>query len=439
MSTVGVRDFRPRLHFTTPKGWINDPNGLVFYGGKYHLFYQHHPHDTKWGPMHWGHAISDDLLHWEHLPIALYPDERGTMFSGSAVADLDNISGLSKEGKIPLVAFYTCHGEQEEQSIAYSLDGLNFTKYEKNPVIPNPGLKDFRDPKMFWNPRRSCWSMALAATDRIAFYASKDLLSWEKTGEFKDDCIEGIWECPDMVALEHEGKTMWLLVVSAADTYYFLGDFDGDKFICTEPFGYAERLDTGWDNYAGVTYNNVDKPIFLAWATYGRYADKTPTGEYCGTMTLPRSLKLVKTPLGPRLASFPIGLEDGKPIPNETKLDSETFLLRLKGKGACTVKLGNKKGQSLRFGVDKENNFFLDRSNAGANDFSEDFATKYSLAKAKRFFDGAYELDFIFDVSISELFIDGGTRSICMVCYPDAPYDTLTIEGDVEARYRHMN
>ena len=458
MSTQGIRNFRPKIHFTPLKGWTNDPNGLVYYGGKYHLFYQHYPHDGVWGPMHWGHAVSSDLIRWEHLPIALYPDEAGgrsaadgMIFSGSAVADIENVSGLGAEG--PLIAFYTCHGKEEVQSIAYSLDGVNFTKYEKNPVIPNPGLRDFRDPKMFWNPIRNCWSMVLAAGDRVHFYASKDLLSWEKTGEFgtREDGNHafGVWECPDMVPLEYKGKTVWLLIGSMtmvegkpiAGTQYFLGDFDGDKFINTIPFGHVEQLDSGWDNYAGVTYNNLpntDKPIFIGWGTSWRYADKTPTGEYCGNMTLPRSLTLEETSEGPRLATFPIGLDKIIRAPSAS-IDSETFLIKVKGKKAASITLSNNKNQKFVFGVDEENNLFVDRTQAGAKDFSEHFASPAcSVRKAKRFYDGEYTLDFIFDVSVSELFVDKGTRSMSMVCYPDTPYTNILVQGDAQAQIHEI-
>ena len=449
MSTQGIRDFRPKIHFTTQKGWINDPNGLVYYGGKYHLFYQFHPHDTCWGPMHWGHAVSDDLINWEHLPIALYPDENGTIFSGSALADTNNISGFGKDGKIPLVAFYTCHGDQQVQSIAYSLDGINFTKYENNPVIPNPGIRDFRDPKMFWNPVRNCWSMTLAAADRAFFYKTDDLKTWVKTGEFgpEGNHVRGVWECTDMVPFEHNGRTIWMLIASMGQpsedpfigTQYFLGEFDGDTFTCTMPLDHAERLDSGYDSYAGVTYNNVDRSIFFGWCTCPKYADKTPTGEYCGTMTLPRQLSLVDTPTGPKVASFPTNIDgifsEGRAVESGTPITNETFKLMIKGSGAAKISLKNEKGQILSFGMDAENYLFFDRSQAGAKDFSELYASPmFNASKAKRFFDESYTMDFIFDVSVAELFVDQGTRNMTMVCYPDTPYNILCIEGDVEVQ-----
>ena len=172
MRKTDTRKYRPMLHFTAPKGWINDPNGLLYENGKYHLFYQYYPHDTQWGPMHWGHAISEDLLHWDDLPIALAPDKLGHIFSGSAIYDKNNTSGLLRFGSPPIVAMFTHSGQVQQQSIAYSTDGINFIKYKNNPVITNPGIEDFRDPKIFYNPIRKCWSVVIAAGDHVEFYAS---------------------------------------------------------------------------------------------------------------------------------------------------------------------------------------------------------------------------------------------------------------------------
>ena len=179
MSKQGKRDFRPNIHFTPEKNWNNDPNGLIYIDGIWHLYYQHNPNDVVWGPMHWGHAVSKDLIHWEHLPVALYPDEIGTMYSGSMAYDENNTSGFAKYGEKPMVAVYTAHNMEtglEQQCIAYSLDqGKHFEKYYGNPVIENPGTPDFRDPRVFWNDKKDCWSLVLASGDHAEFYASQDL------------------------------------------------------------------------------------------------------------------------------------------------------------------------------------------------------------------------------------------------------------------------
>ena len=204
---------RPQIHFSPPENWMNDPNGMVFHKGVYHLFYQYYPDSTVWGPMHWGHATTTDLVHWENHPIALYPDSLGYIFSGSAVVDEKNSSGFGKEGQIPLVAIFTHHNPKaekespmtvENQSIAFSLDdGNTWTKYEGNPVLKNPGIRDFRDPKVFWHEAGKKWIMTLAASDQIIFYSSPNLKTWTKESEFGKEfgAHGGVWECPDLFPL----------------------------------------------------------------------------------------------------------------------------------------------------------------------------------------------------------------------------------------------
>ena len=223
MSKQGKRDFRPNIHFTPEKNWNNDPNGLIYIDGIWHLYYQYNPNDVVWGPMHWGHAVSKDLIHWEHLPIALYPDEIGTMYSGSMAYDENNTSGFAKYGEKPMVAVYTAHNMEtglEQQCIAYSLDqGKHFEKYYGNPVIKNPGTPDFRDPRVFWNDKKDCWSLVLASGDHAEFYASQDLKNWKKTGEFGVGVnkVPTVWECTDLIRVktgnEFDGFK-WILIVS---------------------------------------------------------------------------------------------------------------------------------------------------------------------------------------------------------------------------------
>ncbi|MGZ3845099.1 MAG: glycoside hydrolase family 32 protein, partial [Flavisolibacter sp.] len=242
--------YRPQIHFTPLEHWMNDPNGLVYYKGVYHLFYQYYPGATVWGPMHWGHATSTDLFHWKHQPVALYPDSLGYIFSGSAIVDYKNTSGFGKGGKIPLVAMFTHHdpkGEKEgktnfqNQSLAYSLDeGRTWTKYSGNPVLKNPGIKDFRDPKVSWNPVANKWILTLAVLDHINFYSSPNLKNWTKESEFGRDlgAHGGVWECPDLFSLDYNGEKKWVLIVNlnpggpnkGSATQYFIGDFDGHSF-----------------------------------------------------------------------------------------------------------------------------------------------------------------------------------------------------------------
>ncbi|HAX96136.1 MAG TPA: hypothetical protein DCY35_06410, partial [Prolixibacteraceae bacterium] len=210
--------YRPQFHFSPEANWMNDPNGMVFYDGEYHLFYQHYPDSTVWGPMHWGHAVSKDLVHWEHMPIALYPDSLGMIFSGSAVVDWKNTSGFGTTGNPPLVSVYTIHNMEQEQAgqndfqsqgIAYSIDkGRTWEKYEHNPVLPNQGIRDFRDPKVLWHENSQKWIMVLAVQDHIEFYSSPNLKDWTFTGNFGKElgAHGGVWECPDLFQLEVEGS-----------------------------------------------------------------------------------------------------------------------------------------------------------------------------------------------------------------------------------------
>lgn len=327
-------EHRLHYHFTPEKGWMNDPNGTIYINGQYHLFYQYYPHDIVWGPMHWGHAISEDLLHWEYKPIALYPDDLGYIFSGSCVYDSENVSGLGRDGKKPLVAIYTNHnpatGEQQ-QSIAYSFDFIHFEPYAGNPVIKNQKEMenyqvDFRDPKVFINPIKGGYSMVLAAGRHLEFYHSQNLLNWKKTGEFDPSRhgFSGICECPDCFYLEVGDEKKWVLTLSsilenekvglslAEQGYqqprvmqYFVGDFDGNRFVDTENSGSPLLLDYGPDNYAMVTFFGTKEPVMIGWGEHWDYAAKVPAEKYRGKMTLPRKVSLCQTEVGYRLQSNP--------------------------------------------------------------------------------------------------------------------------------------
>jgi fructan beta-fructosidase len=253
--------YRPQVHFTPEQRWMNDPNGMFYYQGEYHLFYQYNPDASVWGPMHWGHAISKDLLHWEHQPIALYPDKLGTIFSGSAVVDHENTSGLGTKENPPIVAIYTYHdpvGEKQgrtdfqTQGLAYSLDkGRSWIKHPSNPVLANPGIKDFRDPKVVWHEQSKKWIMVLAQADHIGFYSSKNLIDWNFESNFGKDWGShiGVWECPDLILLPIEGSDQhkYVLIVSVGSggpnggsaTQYFVGDFDGKSFQLDEDWQQA--------------------------------------------------------------------------------------------------------------------------------------------------------------------------------------------------------
>ncbi len=333
--------FRPTMHFTPPFGWMNDPNGLVYINEEYHLFYQYYPYGNKWGPMHWGHAVSADLLHWEHLPPALIPDETGMCFSGSAVIDWQNTSGLFDNSTQPgIMAFYTAciaptdgtNGIQM-QNLAYSQDGgFSWKKYEQNPILPNYGLKDFRDPKVIWHEQSQHWILVITEGQEIGFYRSKDLKEWNKTSSFGKN--EGAhdslpWECPDLFPIHIKGdnQVYWVLIVGVqggsfaggSGTQYFIGQFDGERFTNHHDPDTVLWLDYGRDYYAAQTWSDVTdgSRIAIAWMSNWQYANEVPTQNWRSAMSSPRNLELSKTPSGLRLIqSLPKKWEEANPSHN---------------------------------------------------------------------------------------------------------------------------
>jgi fructan beta-fructosidase len=293
---------RPLFHFTPPAKWMNDPNGMVFFEGEYHLFYQYYPDSTIWGPMHWGHAISTDLVHWEHLPVALYPDERGYIFSGSAVADLNNTSGLGSPENPPLVAIFTYHDPEGEragrtdyqtQGIAYSLDkGRSWQTYENNPVLANPGIRDFRDPKVMWHDQSQKWIMALAVDDRISFYSSPNLKEWQHESDFGADigAHGGVWECPDLFKMKVEGSSeeKWVLLVSinpgapngGSGTQYFVGQFDGRRFTLDNAF--RRQLTAEIPLPRGQVFADFEGGSYGGWTAEGEAFGTAPASGRLG-------------------------------------------------------------------------------------------------------------------------------------------------------------
>lgn len=454
MSQPAPRAFRPKIHFTAPSMWLNDPNGLCYENGKYHLYYQHYPDDTVWGPMHWGHAVSGDLLHWEHCPIAMYPDELGMIFSGSAVIDEENVSGFGTDGKTPMVIFYTSHGDKERQSMAYSLDGgMTFTRYPGNPILENPGINDYRDPKVFRNPVKGGFSMVVSAFDRAMIYHSTDLKHWEKTGEFGPVAeFAGeryLWECPDLFPLKTETGEKWVFLLSVVypenigihRTCYFIGQFDGDTFI-REPGAPMELLDGGPDFYAGSTYWGTPQRLFIAWEAAPSYAGALPTGEYCGQMTLARTLTLKSTPAGDKVASKPVGIEkalDGADLGGET-LPGECFVLRVCGEGEGSVTLYNQEGEQVVFGVDSSNHFYVDRSRSTVLSISETYERQVNqYVSLPRFEQGAWQIDGVFDISSLELFADQETRCLTNLLFPKQPYTSCKTQGNVQVFFGDLS
>lgn len=465
---------RPQIHFSPGQGWNNDPNGMVYYDGEYHLHFQYHPNGTQWGPMHWGHAISTDLVHWTEIDISLAPDELGTIFSGSAVVDSDNTTGFQETDEKPIVAMFTHHREdserhqQQQQSIAYSLDkGRTFTKYSGNPVIANEWNihNDFRDPKVV--RINDEWIVVLAVGQRIMFYKSLDLKSWTYLSDFGDGqgSHGGVWECPDLFSLTINGQIYWILLVSinpggpngGSITQYFVGQWTDNRFVSSQidPLW----LDWGTDNYAGVTFfaDPSNRVNYMGWMNNWAYAGNIPTGNYRGQMTLPRILILQDVPdVGLRLASSfaqelvqlrnhqqrydTIGLEE---IPaNGVKvleLGFENPLMEIelafsiqgiRGPSSIAVCLLNSLQQELCFGYDhnraKGTEIFLNREKTGnLNCMGPNFYPRPVSGREST----SSELTFkaLVDVSAIELLVDNGLTAMTVLFYPDEPLTRVEV------------
>lgn len=458
-----VEQHRPQFHFSPKSNWMNDPNGMVYLNGKYHLFYQHNPNSAVWGPMHWGHATTRDFFHWEHQPIALYPDSLGTIFSGSAVVDVNNTAGF---GKNALVAIFTYHnhkieeaktGLHEYQGIAYSNDeGKTWTKYKENPVLPNPGISDFRDPKVMWYEAGKKWVMTLATKDRITFYSSANLKDWKRESDFGDKSggHGGVWECPDLIPFEFNGKTVWVLLVSinpggpngGSATQYFTGNFDGSKFT---PSSTVEKwMDYGTDNYAGITWSNTGKrKIFIGWMNNWQYANQVPTKNWRGAATIARDLYLDQVEGDFYVRSVPVKEVNAyiKPVYKKKSLilpkeiDLSDYTKGLDGKlkldftfnttKSIEIVLSNKEGQKLLVGYDhKTKTYYIDRSHSGAADFEKGFAKKHIAARIANTANAKVSL--ILDVASAELFADNGLTVMTDVFFPESLINGVKLSGN---------
>ena len=471
--------YRPNFHFTPKKNWMNDPNGMFYFNGYYHLYFQHYPYDNVWGPMYWGHATSTDLISWKEQPIALYPDELGYIFSGSAVVDFENTSGFGTDGKVPIVAMFTYHNPKkaeakeidvESQGIAYSLDeGLTWTKYEGNPVIENSGARDFRDPKVAWDDEHKQWNMVLAAGQETQFFSSLNLKDWKLLSHFGEGIGNhgGVWECPDLFPLTVQGsdETKWVLLVSinpggpngGSATQYFIGDFDGSTFTVDKNFEAAMKdqhdfwVDFGKDNYAGVTWSNVatsdGAKLFIGWMSNWQYANEVPTEAWRSAMTIPRELRLVKSDGSYRLAFTPtdeISGYRGKKYKKEAiavngeikiietddiDLSRAEILFDISAiqEGGFNFLLSNDEGDKLSFGYENEDNrFYIDRKNSGKTDFSEEFANKVSTAP-RISGDKGLSGRILLDKTSIEVFYDDGLNVMTEIFFTEAPFEKLSM------------
>jgi fructan beta-fructosidase len=462
--------YRPQFHFTPEANWMNDPNGMFYIDGEYHLCYQYYPDSTVWGPMHWGHAVSKDLIHWQHLTVALYPDSLGYIFSGSAVVDTKNSSGLGTDKNPPIIAIFTYHNPVLEkqgsnifqnQGIAYSLDkGRTWTKYHGNPVLKNPGIRDFRDPKVIWHEETGKWIMILAVQDRVHLYSSPNLLDWSFESEFGKGKggHGGVWECPDLFRLivTGSGISKWVMFVSinpggpngGSATQYFTGEFDGHMFI---PDNTVEKwVDMGRDNYAGVTWSNIPdadgRRLFIGWMSNWDYATVVPTKVWRSATTIPRELTLIRNENEFILISQPVkeffSLR-GKPISHvnvpqkfqgEKEMNSDSvslmqcelifnFNLTENLADSVGIILENNLNERLVIGYSiEQKQFFVDRKKAGNSDFSRKFAG-VSIAPYKA--GSRLKMNVLIDASSCELFVDDGKLVMTNLLFPSENYSKL--------------
>ena len=451
--------YRSLYHFTPQYGWMNDPNGMVYADGTYHLFYQYNPYGARWGNMHWGHAISKDLVNWEYQPTAIAPDKLGAIFSGSAVIDHDNTAGF---GKGAMIAIFTSAGDRQTQSIAYSLDGgKTFTKYEDNPVLSDANIIDFRDPKVFWHAPSKQWVMSLATTQTITFYGSKNLKEWTPLSEFGEGLggHGGVWECPDLFPLTYEGKTKWVLFVSinpggpngGSATQYFIGDFDGKTFT-PDAMNYPLWLDYGRDNYAGVTWSNVPaadgRRLFIGWMSNWDYANEIPTVNFRSAMTVARTLRLAHNGEHLVVASEPVKeLESLRTEPlslaDKTTSDTVTFENLLpNNQGAYELtftvipndtdsfsfSIENIKGEALTYLFDIANKTLsVDRTKSSVA-FNANFAE--TLIKAPLTAKKSYTVRLLVDKASTELFVNNGEVVQTNIIFPSEVYNTLRFKTE---------
>ncbi|MDA0193536.1 MAG: glycoside hydrolase family 32 protein [Bacteroidetes bacterium] len=463
--------YRPQFHFSPESGWMNDPNGMFYYDGEYHLFYQHYPDSTVWGPMHWAHAVSTDMVSWEHLPIGLYPDDLGYIFSGSAVVDWKNTTGFGSEDNPPMVAIFTHHSAEgskagrtdyQNQSIAYSLDkGRTWTKYEGNPVLPNQGIKDFRDPKVSWHEASQKWVMILAVWDHVELYGSPDLKSWNKLSDFglEHGNHGGVWECPDLFELPIEGsdESRWVMFVSigrggpnkGSATQYFIGQFDGQQFTNENSKETELWVDAGPDNYAGVTWSDIPKGdgrrLFIGWMSNWEYAQVVPTEKWRSAMTVARALKLQQTDAGLRMTSSPVQeFIKVRAESNEISTQAVSGAVQLENISFTTLsdvrleftdfvqssefglKLSNEAGEEVLMGYSpKTGQFFIDRSKSGISDFHELFARRQTAERSSA--SDVIKLRILLDASSIELFGDEGSSVMTALVFPTSAYTKVSL------------
>ena len=493
-NTANTDYYRPVYHHTPLYGWMNDANGLVYKDGEYHLYFQYNPYGSKWGNMHWGHSVSKDLIHWDHLDPAIARDTLGHIFSGSTVIDKNNSAGYGKDA---MIAFYTSASDEhgQIQCMAYSTDnGRTYTKYEKNPILtPFDGLKDFRDPKVFWYEPAQKWYMIVSADKNMRFYSSTDLKNWEYLSQFGEGygVQPNQFECPDFIQLPVDGdknKMKWVMIVNinpgcpfgGSATEYFVGDFDGKEFHCDTDKSVTKWLDFGKDHYATVCFSNLgERVVAVPWMSNWQYANVTPIRQYRGANALPRELSLYTKDGEIYMAANAVketeGLRKGTTDVNDFVMTDEHLVspLATGQEGACELEMDitpnkaqtvgfqlmNDKGEKTDIYLDlKAGRLVMDRTQSGLVAFGEksephaketddhrktesvnyvnDFAlgtwAPLSLCEGK-----TYHLNVFVDKCSVEIFVDGGRIAMTNLVFPTVPYNALrfyTQGGEAEVK-----
>ena len=424
--------FRPLYHHTPVYGWMNDPNGMFYKDGVWHLYFQHNPYGSQWENMTWGHSTSTDLMHWKFEGEAIEPDALGTIFSGSAVVDKNNTAGF---GPGAVVAYYTSAGKAQKQSMAYSNDnGKTFTKYEDNPVLVS-NIPDFRDPHIIWYPQGGKWILIVSEKQHMKLFSSTNLKDWTFESDFGEGygSHDGVWECPDLLDM---GNGKWILVCNinpggpfgGSATQYFTGSFDGHKFTCDTDPSVTKWMDWGKDHYATVTFDNAPagRHVALPWMSNWQYAAQVPTTQYRSANGIPRDLGYFEYQ-GQGYCSV-------KPSPevlNAFSRKAQANLtpacridVQLRGNSVITLANGKDESVTMTYNA-KTETFAIDRTKSGKTDFSTDFPV---LTKAPTY--GKIKtLQIFIDKSSIEVFDADGKMAMTNIVFPTEPYNRLTVKG----------
>ena len=445
--TANREKYRPVYHHTPAWGWMNDPNGMFYKDGVWHLYFQHNPYGSQWENMTWGHSTSTDLLHWTFQGDPVEADAWGTIFSGSAVVDHNNTAGF---GKGAVVAMYTSAGENQTQSIAYSNDnGQTFTKYAGNPVLTS-NTPDYRDPHVFWNEDIKRWNMIMAEGQHMDIYSSADLKEWKLESQFGAEYGNhgGVWECPDLMKMKVRGTDQykWMLLCNinpggpfgGSATQYFVGQFDGHKFTCESAPEVTKWMDYGKDHYATVTFDNAPdgRRVAMAWMSNWQYANQVPTMQFRSANSVPRDLDLYEyegqtycgvTP-SPELAA-------ARPKKaTKTLTDACEMVVTLKGN--ATITLANDKGEQVVMTYDeKSRTFAMDRTKSGQKDFSDDFAALTVAPVHGKM----SQLRLFIDRSSIEAFDADGKMAMTNLVFPTKPYNKVLVKGKAKYVVYNLN